>query len=132
MDDELSRIYSPQTNPTAVQEELDIRPDNYIAYKEDRLVRHSNASIDFWMSNNDRHAISYNHYMDVRYQRSEGLVITFTHYVVTIQGSGLEQLYNNLKRHRVASIWEANDHEQIAADDTETVVRKIDIRQHGH
>lgn len=107
---------------------VDLRPDDYRAFGMDSQVRPSNALIDFWFSNGNQRAISYNHLYDIQYNRSEGLTLTFSEHSVTITGHCLDDLYRGLKRHRIVFVWEAGSQEELVAADDQPVVTKIDIQ----
>lgn len=128
MPDMLSEKYAFNQFGAGVDADLDVRPEHYKAFAVDDQVRPSNALIDFWFASGNQRAISYNHLYDVAWNRSEGLVLTFSDHKVTLRGHGLEALYRGLKRHRIVYVWEASSQEAITAADNQPVVTAIDIQ----
>lgn len=111
------------------EDELDILPDEYEAYNIERQPRSCFALLDFCLSNGDHQAIAYNHLYDITFNRSEGLVLTFSEHVVQIKGRRLEDLYRQLKRHRVIWVWEAGPQEDKLANAKDSVITKITITE---
>ena len=111
----------------AIDTDLDTRPEDYTAFRIDPQVHPSNALIDFWQSDGNQRAIAYTHLYDNAWNRSAGMVLTFSEHQVSIQGTNLEQLYRALKRHRIVFVWEASSQEAISIAEGEAVVRSIVI-----
>ena len=125
--DDIARKHLQSVQKHTADDDLDTRTDDYQAFRVDPQVRPSNALLDFWFANGDQRAISYNHLYDVEFTPPQ-LVLTFSQHQIEIEGEHLLDLYNNLKRHRIVYIWEADHTEANQASNDEPVVRSIKVR----
>lgn len=130
----LSDVYNLRngSKPQPEDEQLDTRPESYRAFRTDPQARPSNALLDLWFESGNQRAISYSHLYDVQFDRSTGLVLAFSEHEVVVEGHCLDQLYRDLKRHRVVYIWEASEQDSNLATDSQPLVTGITVRSRQH
>ena len=113
--------------PESADQQLDIRPESYDAFRIDPQLRPSNLMLDLWFKNGNQHCLAYNHLYGVELEPSIGMILTFSQHRVEVEGHHLLELYNALKRSRVVYIWEADHIEANQAADDQPVVTRLQV-----
>lgn len=110
---------------TDAEPDDDVLPQDYKAFAFESKPSH--ALINFHFRNGDQQSLAYGHLYHVSFDRSDGLVLTFSEHLVQIRGSNLRDMHRYLTRNAVIWVWEANDQQQLIAEDNTSIVTEVNI-----
>ncbi|QJX01333.1 hypothetical protein [Frigoriglobus tundricola] len=91
-----------------VEEEEEDSPDGYRAFSLVRGIRQHALMLEFRLRSGDSLAFGYPWLREVRFNRSNGLVLAFDPQIVTVRGRHLESLHAGVLMHRARWVWEAD------------------------
>ena len=100
-------------------------------YKAFGISRHA-VSLNCIARKGNQTAISWALYSDARYDPATGIVVEFSHKVVTIQGEHLLPLYLYILGNRVTFVAEADKAtEKLYSQNQDTVVSSLNVQNRG-
>jgi hypothetical protein len=121
----------PEPSATEEGDGLEFEPEeNYKAFSFISADRQQKQMVEFRLLEGNAEALAYSYLVRAKYNPSEGIVLDFSGYTVTIKGRNLQPGYNGLVAQRVALVRVMDElHADANLPAAATVVTGIEIKQ---